>query len=313
MAPSLFRLAGLLSLLFLTMAHAASPKALPVAPLPPAVPAVLDAVTFDVDAEGDKYKLVVIPTPTLLRVDDSTEGYSVIYNPATEHYIGLEHRNYTYWEFSWPEVRDAIEGTKRYETRLKDLSAEGFNGYTPDPTPTTNAAPSPALGTNSDTASAPSATASTSDDSGYVWKPTTDKKRIAGLDCVRWTGESLSGQPVEAWCYPGLLPKVQNALGQLRAINEPMALVPVRTLVPPFVFEVTDALGKGGVTPVLIAWGGDQEKSRFELLSVKTREGNASLFTVPKLYVKTTLVTMDGIGNQKAEMGNPRPEPSLPR
>lgn len=290
----------------------AQPKALPAAAEPPlAVPAVLFAVTFQIKAEDENCKLVVTSTPALLRVDDATDGYSIVYNSATEHYSGLEHRNYTYWEFSWPEVKAAVQGTKRYETRLKDLGIEGLNADLPP-----SDAPNPAItGTNSTSASPPdassvtadSSSASSSDTSGYVWRPTTDKKRIADLDCVRWTGESVSGSPVEAWCYPGVLPKVQGALAQLRVINEPIALVPVRTLVPPFVFEVSDSLNRGGVTPVLITWGGDVEKNRFALLSVKTRAGNANLFTVPKLYVKTTLVTMDGIGTQKPERGNPGP------
>jgi hypothetical protein len=310
----LFRLAGWLPLLGLTAAVAAPAKALPLTPVPvPVVPAILDEITFNVESEGDKYKLDVIPTPTLLRIDDSTDGYSLIYDPATEHYTGLEHRNYTYWDFYWQAVKAAVENTKRYEARLKDLGTEGLSGYSPDPG---SSAPAPAstavVGTNSDTVSSPGTSAS-SDDSGYIWKPGTERKRIAGYDCVRWTGESVSGPPAEAWCYAGPLPLVEKALAQLRIVNEPMALVPVRTLVPPFVFEVNDSLGKGGVTPLAMAWGGDGEKSRFDLLGIKTREGKASLFMVPKLYVKTTLVTMDGIGDQKPEMGNSPTSSSAPQ
>lgn len=88
-----------------------------------------------------------------------------------------------------------------------------------------------------------------------------------------------------------------------------MALVPVRELVPSFAFEMWDSLRKGGVTPLLITWGDDHDKNRFELLSLKTREGRADLFTVPRLYVKTTLITMDGIGNQKPP-GAFHPSPS---
>jgi hypothetical protein len=104
---------------------------------------------------------------------------------------------------------------------------------------------------------------------------------------------------VEAWCYAGTIPQVQTAVAQLRAINDPIALVPVRTLVPPVVFEVYGDLDKGGVTPVSIIWGGDEDRNRFELSSIKRREGSATLFAVPKLYIRTTLVTMDGIGDQK--------------
>jgi hypothetical protein len=270
----------------------AQPKALPLtAPmLPGPIPAVLDAVTFDVHADGENHKLVVMSTPSILRVDDQTDGYSILYYPLTQQYTGLEHLNYTYWQFSWPAVKTAIENSKRYETRLKDLGVESLNGDSPAPSPTDTASATAAPPTDM---SPPGVISS--DDSGYVWKPGTEKKRIAGLDCVRWTSDSLTGEPVEAWCYAGPLPKVEKALEQLHEINDPIALVPVRTLVPPLVFDVTRALAKGGVTPVLITWGGDQDRSRFELLSVKTHEGRASLFSIPKTYNKTTLITMDGL------------------
>jgi hypothetical protein len=271
-------------------------------------------VTFAVhDDDGDR-KLVVLPAPGRLRVDVPDEGLSIIYDPTSQYYIGLENRNYTYWEFSWPDVKAAVQGTTRYQTRLKDLGTQGLNGYLPDANggaPDTNAPPpanpfaaSDALMDSNAPSPVPAPVPSTAppvdeDVSGYVWKPAGDKKRIAGFDCVKWTGESVSGSPVEAWCATAPAPKVHEALDRLREINEPIALVPVRSLVPPFVFEVVSDLAKGGVTPIDITWGDDQDKNRFSVVSVKTREGRAKLFSIPPLYVKTTLVTMDGIGSQK--------------
>ena len=57
------------------------------------------------------------------------------------------------------------------------------------------------------------------------------------------------------WCYAGLLLKVQTAVANLRTVEEPMELVPVRTIAPDFIFPVYDALIKGGVTPLLITRG----------------------------------------------------------
>jgi hypothetical protein len=90
------------------------------------------------------------------------------------------------------------------------------------------------------------------------------------------------------------MPKVHAAIAELRKVNEPMALVPVRTMVPDLVFPVYDALTKGGVTPVLINWGDDM-KNHFRLIEVKSREAKQGLFAVPNLYTKTTLITMDGM------------------
>jgi len=272
------RVYGLLLALAPLPAFAADSKAQPVTP-PVAAPAFLDVVSFAVQADGEHHKMIVISAPGALRVDEPEDGYSVIYHPQTDQYTGLEHRNDTYWEFSWPEVRDAVMASKRYEAHLQDL---GNLGISDENAPTTNNPTASAL----------------PDNAGYVWRQTNDKKNIAGLDCVRWVGETVGGESIEAWCFNGLLPKVQAAMNQLRIINEPMALVPIRTLVPPLVFPVYDALARGGVTPVLINWGGDQEKDQFAWLETKTRPGDLRLFTVPKLYLKTTLISMDGMIEQ---------------
>jgi len=283
--------------LALTLAAILSGPSAPAAtsPTPPAgapvpAPAFVDVATFEFKSEGEYHKVIVTTSPTLLRVDEPEDRYSIIYNPQTDFYTGLEHGNFTYWEFSWPAVRAAVENSRRYEKRIQDLGNEGL---------TSDSAPP-----STNTASA--STSPSDDESGYVWRPTTDKKRIADLDCIRWIGDTVSGQNVEVWCYGGLLPKVQTAVAALRSINEPMALVPVRTIAPDFIFPVFDALIKGGVTPVQISWGSDQEKNYFRFAGAQTRDGKLSLFTVPKVYTRTTLVTMDGMIDQQPALPAPK-------
>ena len=227
---------------------------------PVPAPAFMDVVSFEYRADEETKKVVVTSIATLQRVDETDDGYSVIYNPQTQFYTGMEHRNYTYWSFSWPEVRAAVENSKRYEKRLQDLGSDGMNPDTASPAPATNA-PSSA---------APSAPGDTS---GYVWHPTNEKKRISDLDCVQWIGETEDGQNIEAWCYGGLLPKVQAAVAVLRTMSEPMALVPVRTMVPDTIFPAYDSLLKGGVTPVLITWGDEHNKNHFRFIEAKSRDG----------------------------------------
>ena len=290
--PTFLRTLLVLSLLLIPARAADKPAGNPT-PAPIPAPAFLDVVTFDFDADGETHKVVVTMSANTTRVDEATEGYSIIYFPNSQFFTGLEHRNYTYWDFSWPAVRDAVEGSKRHEARLQELGNEGLNADSD--TPSLNANPT----------SGTTASAGAPDDSGYVWHPTTDKKRVADLECVRWTGDSLSGENVEAWCYAGPLPKVQYAIANLRAMSEPMALVPVRDVAPDFIFPVFAGLAKGGVTPLLITWGSGQEKHHFRFLGATTRNGELSLFTVPKLYVKTTLITMDGMTGDQ-----PPPDPN---
>jgi hypothetical protein len=282
--PTFLHRVLLLLLVVPLSARATSPeiKAKPVSP-PVALPAFLDVTTFSVRTEGETRKLIVTTTPTLVRIDAPEDRYSVIYDPKTEHYIGLEHSNYTWWEFSWPEVRGAVEASKRYESRLEQLNQEGVNN--PDPS-------APPAATNGPSETVP-------DDAGYVWRPSTTTRKIDGLTCTLWTGDTVSGDSVEAWCYNGMLPKVQAAVDRLREMNDPVALVPVRTLVPSLIFPVFDALIRGGVTPVLLNWGADSERSSFSVVASATRPAKIDVFTVPNLYMKTTLVTMDGLIDQK--------------
>ena len=306
----LFSMVPYLRACFVLLAVGLTPETVRAAPTAPPVPApaFVDVAAFEFRTDGENHKVVVTTAPRLLRVDEPDDGFSILYNPQTDFYTGLEHRNYTYWEFSWPEVRAVVEKSRRNAARLQELDSEGITGDISPPTPPresdvttpsagTNGDSAPAAGTNvSDDAAAPSAG---SDDSGYVWRPTADRKRIGEFECVRWIGETVSGEGVEAWCYNGVLPQVRSALARLRAIDEPIALVPVRTIVPEFIFPVYDALFKGGVTPILVIWGGEGDKNQFRFLEAATREGKPGLFTVPPLYIKTTLVTMDGMLDQK--------------
>ena len=291
----------------LILAATACAHAAPSPAPPQAAPAFVDVVSFEYTAEGELHKAIVTSGPNLLRVDEPNDRYSVIYNPQTEFFTGLEHGNYTYWEFSWPEVRDAVENSKRHEERLQQLGNEGLNS---DPAVTNVLDPNsplppgaPTTPPSSAPASADTSTSTSGDDSGYVWHAMTDKKRIGDYECIRWTGDTLAGEHVDAWCYAGLLPKIQAAIDNLRTLSDPIALVPVRTIAPDFIFPVYAALLKGGVTPLLITWGDTGGSNHFRFLDAETHDGKLSLFTVPKLYVKTTLVTMDGMINQQPAPG----------
>jgi len=256
-----------------------------------AIPAYVNVVSFRVETGGERKALTLISAPRLVRIDAPDERLSVIYDPATEHYLGLETSNATFWEFSWPEVKAAVQGTARYATRLRDLGPELMTENEP-----TSAAP----GTDSADPASGSATDSAGpDDSGYVWHTTIEHKRIAGFDCLHWVGETVAGETIDAWCTPGLQAPIESAVATLREINEPMALVPVRELVPPLIFVAWPPLTKAGVTPIDLAWGGQSDASRFTVDGIRQREGKAADFRIPALYRRTTLSSMDGIGNQK--------------
>ena len=259
-----------------------------------AAPAFLDAVTFKSESDGARHTLTVMDGPSLDRIEAPDDRLIVIYEPATQHYTGLESSNYTYWEFSWPAVHAAVQGTARYATRLRDIGPELMEeGALNQPAPNANP-----LAGNSTT---PTDTVGGDDDgqTGYVWRTTIERKRIAGYDCLHWIGETVAGESIDAWCTAGLQPPIERAMATLKEINEPMALVPVRELVPPLVFVAWKALTRAGVTPIDLTWGGEGETSHFAFVSTRQREGRIAYFQIPPLYRKTTLLSMDGIGNQK--------------
>ena len=271
---------SLLAPVLVSLRAADAPRALPVN-----APSVINVVTFAYYNDGQPRKVVVTTSSMLQRIDEPDDRWSFFYDPATQIYTGLEHGNFTFWTFSWPEVRGSLETSKRGEKRLQDMSLDGIN---PDNlSPSTNA---PAATITPDPTSL-----ATGDDTGYVWKQTADKKRIAGLECQRWTGESVSGENCVVWCYSGPLPRVTDAVARLRESDEPITLVPIRTLVPDFIFPVYTALGKSGLVPVQINWGSGPDKGEFRLVDEKTRPYDAKLFAVPILYRKTTLITLDGM------------------
>ena len=264
---------------FLFTATFLSAQAAPVKTQTP-LPATLDAVTFEFKTDNQQHKTVVMSTPTMLRVDEPADGYSLIVDPVTQQYIGLEHRNYTWWNFSWPQVRDSVARNKP-DTHLLDPGNYGINAGNPS------------------TPQVPTSTSLDEDDSGYVWRSTLEKKRVEGYDCVRWTGDTVSGENVEAWCYAGVLPKVEAAIAALHQISQPASLAAMRTVAPDLIFPVYHALAKGGVTPIQINWGDGQTHGTFRLTGVETREAKPALFAVPKLYIKTTLVSLDGLIDQQ--------------
>jgi hypothetical protein len=264
---------------FLAPADKPAPRAVPIAQ-----PAYVDVATFAYSASGANHKVVVTTGPTMMRVDEPAEDYSFIYNPATDSYIGLENRNYTYWEFSWPQLRDAVQNSKRYEKRLQDLGSDGLMGDSV----------LPSTGATNSSASA-SASLDGSDGSGLVWKQGPGTRRVGGYDCTQWTGETLSGEDTVAWCYAGVIPKVTKIIAHLRIVNGPMALIALRQVVPDHIFTVYDALTRANLTPLAMSWGQGSEGGEFHLVKLETREPRPDVFAVPKLYIKTTLESMDGM------------------
>jgi hypothetical protein len=279
----------------------------------------LTIVTFEKHEAGtDTHPLKVTLGANLYRLDLPQDKLRVIYNPANERYLGLEISDGTYWNFTWPKVQAAVKASTRYTTRLQSLTSDGLDNYTniatPTPTPAPTAPPAPASpgpslpNTASTSASPPilsatqmaddmNATNPLADVPTYIWRPSESKKKVSGVRCTLWIGTNSSGDSIQAWCTEDVVPDADRAFKELREVNEPMALVPIRELVPPIVFMVYDQLHKSHITPLFIHWGGAKQGNTFSCTKVEYESYSPNLFHIPGSFRKTTLATMDGIMN----------------
>jgi len=237
-------------------------------------PGPAQLLEFQVREAGETKKLALILTPEKIRVDQPDDKVAAIYEASNEKFTGLELRDGTYWEFSWPEIQATIQKSKRYERRFHDLNIEGLASYDltrPDPVDVVPDAPI------------------------YQWRPTGEKRRIGAYETAQWLGTSATAPPVEAWCVENQLAGLKPALDQVKKINEPMALVPVRPILPAIAFLVVDSLFKAQVVPVEIDWGQSTDRNRLTLVKLESKNVDSKSFSVPNTYRKVQLNALDGI------------------
>jgi hypothetical protein len=223
---------------------------------------------------SDTRKINVTLTPDKIRVDQPQDKFSFIYDVSTKTYTGLEQRDAHYWSFNWPKVQAYVQNSKRYKRRLSDLNIEGYASYdilrpdAPEPLP---------------------------ESPQFVWKADNQTRKISGYDCQHWIGTSKAGKTIEAWCVEQRVGGLKESLDRLKEINEPMGMVAVRPVLPPEFFVVVDSLYKAEVSPVEIAWGPKEDRTRLTLVNIQRKTVPASLFEVPNTYLPTKLQALEGI------------------
>lgn len=233
-----------------------------------------ERMEFRVADLTEEKKIIVTLTPAKIRVDQPEDKFAFIYDVATQSYTGLELRDAHYWKFSWPEVQAAVQASKRYKRRLNDLNIEGLASYDitrPDPVETLPETPQ------------------------FTWRTDDKTKKIGEYDCQHWLGNNRGGKDIEAWCVGQRVGGLKENLDRLKQVNEPMALVAVRPMLPPEFFVVVDSLYKAEVSPVEIAWGDHDDRTRLTLVRIEHKEVPVSLFQVPQTYLPSKLQALEGI------------------
>lgn len=251
-----------------------------------APPLQAERMEFYLRDQVEGKKIIVYLTPAKIRVEQPEDKFAFIYDVATQTYTGLELRDAHYWTFSWPKVQAHVQSSRRYQRRLQDLNIEGFASYDitrPDAPSSEPAAPQ------------------------FIWRTGDKKKKIGEYECQLWLGENRGGKNLEAWCIEQRVGGLKENLDRLKEINEPMALVPVRPVLPPEFFVAVDSLYKAQVTPVEIAWGSVQDKSeektRLTLMGIQRKEISPALFEVPKTYLPSKLQALEGVSEDEGEKG----------
>lgn len=230
-------------------------------------------------------RIIIYLTPEKIRVEQPEEKFAFIYDVATKVYTGLELRDAHYWSFSWPKVQEHVLSTKRYQRRLQDLNIEGFASYD---------------------ITRPDAPVAAPETPQFIWRTGEGKKKISGYDCQLWLGENRGGKDLEAWCIEQRVGGLKENLDRIKEVNEPIALVAVRPVMPPEFFVAVDSLYKAQVTPVEVAWGGTKQsrgddKTRLRLVSIQTKEVSPKLFAVPEGYLPAKLQALEGVTDEDKE------------
>jgi hypothetical protein len=232
-------------------------------------------ILFTVKEAGRTQKIQALVAADKIRVNQPDEKFALLYESAGQLYTGLELRDAHYWQFRWPEVEAAIRESRRYADRLRNLDIEGLASYDLErPAANESAASSPPL---------------------YRWKPGGKKKRIGAYECELWLGQSEQAPAVEAWCVETQVPLFHELLERLREINEPMALAPLRPLLPPLYFVVAESLRKAGVTPVELSWTQHSSPSQVTFQGAGEKKTESGQWKIPEGYLKSEMGALEGI------------------
>lgn len=233
-----------------------------------------DQMEFRLVDFNQEKKITITLTADKIRVDQPQDKFAFIYDVATKTYTGLELRDAHYWSFNWNQVQAHVQASQRYKNRLKDLNIEGFASY--DLARKDVSEPLP-------------------DQPQFIWRSDEKTKKVGSYDCQHWIGDNKAGKNIDAWCVEQRVDGLKEDLDRIKEINEPMALVPVRPVMPPEFFVVVDSLYKAQVSPVEISWGEKEDKTRLTLISIQHKEVPASQFQVPETYLPSKLQALEGI------------------
>jgi hypothetical protein len=239
--------------------------------------------TWEFDEEGVAQKAVVtVGTEGTFRVDRPKDRWSLIYTEATQHFVGLEHRDGTWWEFDWSEVQKHVKNIHGLRHRLTHFSLDG--------TPEKNVTPAESEATLSHPA--------------ILWKGNDGRQKAYGTECQIWTGTVPPDDPVTVLAQPIILEGLDDALRLLELTNEPMILVATRALVPNQMLQVTESLRKAGVTSREITSGLERKETKIRLVEFDSKPAKPEQFIVPKNFRKVPLVALENL------LGVPEPTPS---
>lgn len=233
----------------------------------------MTVVEYEVRQSGETSRVTITSSPANIRVDLPAEKFSLIYERSTQKFIGLEHRDYHYWQFLLMDVLKAAHNSDNHARRLRDLNIEGMASVDllrEDPKPVVPEAPH------------------------YLWKQESDKRKWGAYACTLWTGIE-NEKEIRAWCTDSVVGSLAECLRDVDKISEPMALIALRPLFPKLVSPVTDSMIKASVTPIRVEWGDPHDTNYALLLSIKTQELKSDRFRVPESYLPTTLAALDGI------------------
>lgn len=233
-------------------------------------------IDFLQKADRKEERLSLFRRGPYIRIDQSTDPFSLIYNVELQSFLGLEHLSAHFWSFDWPTIRDSTKANRENGWRLRS------DPFQEDPT-LTPFAPSPAPS---------SSRASVFHDlARFSWV------RERGPE-DRWTGHSGEGKEAEVSTVPwegNHRALWISTIQQVKTLSQIFRFLLGRDAWSESALAVWLSLPAESGMPRETSWrqaGG--EEGRLQLVAQQWTDPPPDLFTAPKDYQREGLEEIEG-------------------
>ncbi|CAF0704215.1 hypothetical protein [Candidatus Methylacidithermus pantelleriae] len=223
---------------------------------------------------GHKEAITLWVSGKQFRVDRPAEALSVLFDPETERFTGLEHRDGRYWAFCWSKIEKLCRNTEQAK-EIMSVSPWPEERRSPPFYPPSVQGPDRDLWHGKK----------------LVWRPVPNGEKDQRF---LWKAVDPERGSLEAWCVPSLSQEWQGIVGPVCRATRRLRIAVIRSLFPEKVITVWETLPLKAGQPVEVVWT-EPKKISARLIREVLTEPNPRLFQVPSNYVPTHLAALEGL------------------